>query len=158
MKFLALIIITLISCSQIMLAQAGFNKIFLASKGTWKYPVKQAYILGKNENCLDCNFSKGLTFVSDSSYPVHSVFDGVVVLVNKYDDVYIVITKYGDYFIGYSNLENAVVKKGDTIKTGNPIGHLGKTLDEIYSLDIALSKSDEELDASSWFVSKKPSQ
>ncbi len=156
MKKLSLSIISLIACLQITSAQVGSNKEFLASKGTWKYPVKQACIL--NKNCLDCNANNILTFLSDSCYPVTAVFDGVVVLITEYDNVFIVITKYGDYFLGYSNLDSTTVKKGDKLKAGDKIGYTGKNLDEIYCVDINLSSLNKDLDPSAWFVSEKPSQ
>lgn len=155
MKYWIFTITILIACSQIISAQADSNKIFLASKGTWKYPVSQGFIL---ENNLGYNGNKTVIFISDSAATVNAVFAGVVVLVNKYDDAYMVITKYGNYFIGYSNMGNCIVKKGNKIKAGDVIGYVGKDLDDRYGIDIILSNSNGDLDAISWFSSALPAR
>ena len=144
---------------QISLGQIDSNKTFLASKGKWKLPVKNGYILEKNFH--EHSSSMGMNIFCDSSMEVHAVFEGEVILVNEYDSVFIDVVKYGDYFIAYSNLENPCVRKGDEIKAGDTIGHTGKNLDEVYGVDINLSKRQEDINPSAWFtyeVTKTPSQ
>ena len=97
--------------------------------------------------------TKSLTLISDSSYSVNTIFEGVVVLVTEYDSVFMVITKYGNYFFGYSGLSKSIVKKGDKLKAGKTIGNMGKDLDGKYSLDFTLYKGEEELDPYLWLAS-----
>lgn len=155
MKHWILTITILIACSQIISAQADSNKTFLASRGTWKYPVSKGFIL---ENNLGYNGNRTVIFISDSAATVNAIFAGVVVLVNKYDDAYMVVIKYGDYFIGYSNMGSCIVKKGDKIKAGDIIGYVGKDLDDRYGVDMILSNRDGDIDASFWFSSDLPAK
>jgi septal ring factor EnvC (AmiA/AmiB activator) len=144
---------------QITFGQVDSNKFFLESKGKWKLPVKNGYILERNFH--EHSSSMGMNIFCDSSMEVHAVFEGEVILVNEYDSVFIVVVKYADYFIGYSNLESPCVKKGDRIKAGDKIGYTGKNLDEVYGVDISLSKNQEDIDPSAWFtyeVIKTPSK
>ena len=126
------------------------DSLFLASKGTWKYPVLKCSI--QKELHETGHRSLGVNFISDSSYSVKAVFEGIVILVNEYDSVHMVVTRYGSYFIGYSNLELPQVKKGDTIKAGQVIGRMAKNLDDVYSVEMMLSTKDEDYkELETWF-------
>jgi len=126
------------------------DSLFLAAKGSWKYPASKCSI--QKERHETGHRSLGVNFISDSSYPVKAVFEGIVILVSEYDSVHMVVTRYGSYFIGYSNLELPQVKKGDTIKAGQIIGRMAKNLDEVYSVDMMLSTKDEDnIALEAWF-------
>jgi murein hydrolase activator len=130
------------------LAQVDSNQVFLASKGTWKFPVSQGHML---DRVRKYNYS-GITISSDSVFEVKAVFDGRILLINQYDDVFLIIIKYGSYYLAYSNLAKVIVKKGDTIKKGEMIGPAGKNLDNTYALDLQFSKNYMDIDPSDWFV------
>lgn len=126
------------------------DSIFLASKGSWKYPVLKCSI--QKEDFSHVTNLTVRVFISDSSYPVKAVFEGEVVLVNEYDSVHMVITRFGSYFIVYSNIEFPQVKKGDTIKAGQVIGRMAKNLDDVYSVEMMLSTKDEDYkELETWF-------
>lgn len=143
----------LLCCCQIILAQIDPGKTFLASKGTWKYPVSKGFILKSN---FEDNRSKSVIFIADSAATVNAVFNGTVVLVNKYDDVYMIVIKYDEYFMGYSNLGSCTVKKGDPVKAGDVIGYVGKDIDGRYGIDFILNDESAELDATTWFSQTAP--
>jgi hypothetical protein len=144
-------ILFLFPLSQFSFGQVDSDSVFLASKGTWKYPNSKCSI-HKTGNGPVADPSTGLVFLCDSSYPVKAVFEGMVVLVNEYDSLHMVITRFGSYFIVYSNLEFPQVKKGDTIKTGHTIGRMAKNLDNVYSVEMMLATRDMEYkDLDAWF-------
>lgn len=144
-------IVLLFHISQLVLGQVDSNRIFLASKGTWKYPVVSCQ---EKKADIDLNHSDSLSLylIGDSAYPVGSIFEGVVILTTQYDDVYLIIIKYGDYFIGYSNLTIPIVKKGDKVVRGQIIANMGKNLDEDFGIEIQLAKSGDDINIKPWFV------
>jgi Peptidase family M23 len=147
-------IVLLFHISQLVYGQVDSNRIFLASKGTWKYPASKCIIQKRGHGPV-ADLSTAVVFICDSSYPVKAVFEGEVILVNEYDSVHLVVTRYGSYFIGYSNLEVPQVKKGDTIKVGQIIGRMAKNLDEVYSVEMMLSaKDDDDIELEPWFKKK----
>lgn len=133
-------------------AQKYSDRIFLASKGKWEYPVLKCTVEPKN-TCFSDN--KGISFNSDSSYPVKAVFEGEVVLVNEYDSLFMTVIKYGNYFVGYSNLAKSFVQKGDRIKAGQPVGNMGTTIDDSYNVDMQLSsQKNDDIEIRPWFQNR----
>ena len=149
------VILSLLIFCQIAFSQKSLNKIFLSSKGKWNYPVVDFKSFKSNNNpSAEFPPNKGVTFNCDSSYLVFAVFKGEVILVTAYDSLYLVITKYGDYFIGYASLCNTIVKYGDMLKAGDPIGKMGFDLGGKYSLEMMLSsKKEDDIELYPWFKS-----
>lgn len=147
----ALVCILLSLVMQSSFAQIDSNKIFRASKGTWKYPVSNCRAI-EADVYLNHADNLSLYLMSDSSYPVSSIFEGEVILNHEYDSVYMVVVMYGDYFIGYSNLTAPMVKKRDKIVRGQVIGNMGKDVDEYFGIEIQLAYSAGDIDIKPWFV------
>jgi hypothetical protein len=71
--------------------------------------------------------------------------------VVKVEDMYVVISSCKKIYFGYSNLEEVFVKKGDSIKTGMPLGTI--SIDETgnYSLLFLLQVAEKEKNPAYWF-------
>jgi hypothetical protein len=143
-----LLLVFIVQCHCVC-AQTDMDKAFLMLKGTWKYPVDNTLPV---ETDMQTVFPNAMSFVSDSSYDVHSVAEGEVVCVTKYDDIFMVVVKQGNYFIGYSNLSKVGVKKYDLLESGQTIGNMGLDLDDKYRLDVQLTNRNTDMDISSWFA------
>lgn len=82
-----------------------------------------------------------VTFYSKDS-TVYASSDGVVRSIILVEDFTVLIVENKNYFFMYSNLGSVNVKKGDTIKTNDVIGHTTKNLDGEIAVDIYLSNQE----------------
>jgi septal ring factor EnvC (AmiA/AmiB activator) len=99
------------------------------------------YIKGITHN------NPGITIEAASGNTVKAVFDGIVQNVINVGDVQAVILRHGKYFTTYSNLSGASVSKGESVKTGQPLGKLA----DIGQLEFILSDDkDRNLDPEKW--------
>lgn len=72
----------------------------------------------------------GITISTPSAgTTVKAVFDGEVSGVSNIGDGMVVMIKHGKYFTVYSNLSSASVKRGDMVRTGDPIGRTAEADD-----------------------------
>jgi murein hydrolase activator len=81
--------------------------------------------------------SAGITIESSPGASVTSVFEGYVQSVFNVEGMTAVMVRHGNYFSTYSNLSEASVSKGQSIKTGQTLGKLSENgqLDFIISDD-----------------------
>lgn len=154
-KNIALFVLIVYSYSSTAQADSC-TRAFIAAKGNLIYPVDHVSAIENDEQrqhrCNKENFSKAVTFYSDSARVVSAVFNGKVISLAHYDDIFFVIIKSGDYYISYSNLSVTTVKNGGSIKAGEPIGNMAKNLDGIYSVDLQLANStNNDIDLYPWF-------
>ncbi len=156
---ITLIILSLLF-TNISFGQKRENEIFKASKGGWEMPIKKYINLTDNytkrkyytSTCSGQNDSL-LIITTDSAYLVKSLHKGKVILVSQIDsNSFILTVKFGDYFLTYVSLGKVFVKNNDEINAGDIIGKIGKNLDNIYELDIFLSKRDKYLCAKNWII------
>ena len=136
------------------LGQVDSSNIFLKSKGTWNYPIKN---VSKIETIIDRNKEHGFTdpknisFYANDCEDVKCVHEGKVILVTAIDTLFVIITKFGDYYITYDGLSKTNIKVGDYILVGQEIGLLGKNFNDEFCINVYLSINDKGLDASVWF-------
>jgi murein hydrolase activator len=71
--------------------------------------------------------SVGVTIESSPGASVTSVFDGYVQSVFSVEDMTVVMVRHGKYFTTYSNLSEASVSKGQTVKLGQVLGKLSES-------------------------------
>jgi hypothetical protein len=71
---------------------------------------------------------------------------------------FIIIIKYGDYYITYFPLDRRLFNIEDEIKAGEILGKIAKDIDNIYSLEIRLSKGEKDLFIKNWINWKTKSK
>jgi septal ring factor EnvC (AmiA/AmiB activator) len=102
---------------------------FARNKGKLPWPVATATIsrgYGQQQHPeirqVQIN-NTGVDLRTEPGASVRTVFEGVVTGVQYVPGyAYTVIVRHGDYYSVYSNMESIQVKKGDTLKTGAPVG------------------------------------
>jgi murein hydrolase activator len=98
--------------------------------------------------------NNGIDFATPVGSDARAVFDGVVVSTNRITQSNnAVIIRHGDYFTVYSNLEQVYVKRGDKLKTKDPIGrvhtHVGESKTELH---FELWKNRQILNPTPWLA------
>jgi hypothetical protein len=150
MQKLTLIIFTFLFIT-ISFGQRRENEIFEASKGSWEIPLVNCKTCSILENSNNIRIDLGLIIIVDSAYKVKALQDGRIILATETDSSSFVITvKYGDYFITYFALNELLFKKEDEIKAGDIIGRVAKDMDNLYSLELRLSKGEKDLPIKNW--------
>ncbi len=96
-------------------------------------------------------YNPGITFVSPAPVAARSCYDAVVETVVEVEGTYVVIASCKKIYFGYSNLEEVFVKKGDTIKTGTPVGTIGMDGLGNYTLLFLLQVQEKETNPHPWF-------
>jgi murein DD-endopeptidase MepM/ murein hydrolase activator NlpD len=96
-------------------------------------------------------YNPGITFVSPAPVAARSCYDAVVENVVEVEGMYVVVASCKKIYFGYSNLDEVFVKKGDSIKTGTPVGTI--SIDETgnYSLLFLLQVGEKEKNPAYWF-------
>jgi murein DD-endopeptidase MepM/ murein hydrolase activator NlpD len=98
-------------------------------------------------------FDSSLRIITDSTYPVKAVHDGVIIAVIEVEGEYTVLTNFGNYFIAYRRLTKPNLINGKFIKAGQQLGQLVKDwTEDNYTLEIILSKGTKQLNAEKWFA------
>jgi septal ring factor EnvC (AmiA/AmiB activator) len=133
---------------------------FELNKGKLPWPVQEGIVVrkfGKQSHPLypgiEINGS-GLHIVTSKGSDAEAIFNGEVlnILVGSAGTKNVMI-RHGNYITSYNHLENAYVKKGDRITTGQKIGKIftdkvsGKT-----TLIFILLKNTYKLDPASWML------
>jgi len=120
--------------------QRGADTSIQKTKGYWIDPIERIVSIDTSKDCGHCmerNYSIKIT--SDSPSIVRSVLPGKVAMVTEVGDFYAVITIYKNSFLYYSGLQSVLVKKGDSITIGQPMGHLQNTNDNRYEIEMGLT-------------------
>ena len=158
MRTPCVLVILFLTLSYSTLAQKKTSLLFLKAKGTFSYPIKNVSEINTysiRKNICDGDFgSKKTVFYTDSSCVVSAVFNGKVRTVTMVEDFYVIITEFEGYFLTYSGVIDPIVKKGDSIKTGQLISSTGKDLDDRFCVEIYLSTATKDIDPFPWFKSK----
>ena len=102
---------------------------FADNKGKLPWPVGSGVItsrFGTNRHPVLKHISttnNGLDIATKSGSTARAIFDGKVSnIINNPSFKTAVIVKHGNYFTVYANLSSVVVKQGDKIKVGQPLG------------------------------------
>jgi murein DD-endopeptidase MepM/ murein hydrolase activator NlpD len=98
-------------------------------------------------------YNPGITLSSPAPVMANACYDAVVENIVLIEGKYAVLTSYNGLYLGYSHLDEVVVKKGDQLKKGAAIGTLA--LDETgnYTLLLLLQLNNKERDPYPWFES-----
>ncbi len=134
------------------------NDQFSANKGKLPWPVSKGRVTGRFgehphpalKGIMIQN--NGIDIEAESRASVKSLFSGTVASVTRipgYD--YMVMIRHGLYFTVYSKVVTVAVKKGDTVTTGQVIGHLGSDAPELH---LEIWKDKTKMNPESWIAKK----
>ena len=126
---------------------------FEKDKGHIPWPVRSGIIttrFGPHEVIKGIiHNSEYITIVSLPGASVTNVFDGNVQSVFNVEGMTVVMIRHGKYFTTYSNLSEASVSKGQSVKTGQILGRLSGS----GQLDFVISdEKDQYFDPEKWLV------
>jgi septal ring factor EnvC (AmiA/AmiB activator) len=110
--------------------------------GAQKHPVYKNISLPAND---------GITITAQKGSEARSVFEGVVkqiMIMPGYG--HCVLVQHGEYFTFYCKLAKAVVKSGQKVKAGDPLGTLETTEDNSAQLHFQLWKGNVKQNPSLW--------
>lgn len=110
--------------------------------GAQKHPVYKNISLPAND---------GITITAQKGSEARSVFEGVVkqiMIMPGYG--HCVLVQHGEYFTFYCKLAKAVVKSGQKVKAGDPLGTLETTEDNSSQLHFQLWKGNVKQNPSLW--------
>lgn len=128
---------------------------FERNKGSLPWPVDNGAItipFGRSRiGQLDFD-NPGITIGTPSAgTPVKAVFNGEVSAVSNTGDGMMVMVRHGKYFTVYSNLSSANVTKGQSVTTGQLIGHAAQADDGGGGqVDFMIMKEYDRVNPSSW--------
>lgn len=141
-------------------AEMTLSGNFANNKGRLPWPVEKGVVsssFGKHASVVSDKVvvtNNGIDIAVSENSLARAVFDGMVVSVNKLTaSNTVIIIRHGDYFTVYSNIEEAVVKRGDNVKTKQNLGKIhtnkieGKT-----ELHFELLKEKDRLNPESWLA------
>lgn len=93
----------------------------------------------------------GITISTQVGATVKTVYDGEVAGVYNMGDGMAVTIRHGKYFTTYNNLSSSSVKKGDVVKTGQPIGRAGRDEDGVGGqIDFLLMIETKNVNPEAW--------
>ena len=136
----------------------ALNDQFSANKGKLPWPVGKGKISGRFGDHPHPYLkgimvqNNGIDIEAESKASVKNLFNGTVASVTRipgYD--YMVMIRHGLYFTVYSKMVTVAVKKGDTVKTGQVIGHLGSEEPELH---LEIWKDKTKMNPESWIAKK----
>lgn len=139
-------------------AEKTLSTSFSANKGKLPWPVERGVIsssYGKHTSVVSDKVTvtnTGIDIATEGNAQARAVFDGVVTSVTKLSGSNtVVIIRHGDYFTVYSNIEEAIVKRGDNVKTKQNLGriHTNKAENKT-ELHFELLKGTERDNPESW--------
>ena len=136
----------------------NLSKNFVANKGQLPMPVTGAativssFGVHKHREWNVSTNSSGIDIQAQRNSDIRSVFDGEVsriIAFPGYNNC--VILRHGDYYTFYANIINVYVKKGQKVKTGQPLGRIYADSDTgIASMHFQLWKETNKLDPEPW--------
>ncbi len=96
--------------------------------------------------------NNGVDIATPQGGKAKCIFEGVVSTVMNITNLnYVIMVRHGDYLSVYSNIQTVYVKKGDKLKTGQPIGLVATTVGETRpKLHFELWQGTTVLNPSSW--------
>ena len=104
---------------------------FANNKGKLPWPVERGVVsssYGKHASVVSDKVTvtnSGIDIATDENAQARAVFDGVVTSVTKLTGSNtVIIIRHGEYFTVYSNIEEAIVKRGDNVKTKQNLGRI----------------------------------
>lgn len=131
---------------------------FEKNRGSLPWPVDQRVVtLHFGVNSIPAKprninvVSDGITMETAIGAAVKAIFDGEVASIMEIADKMLVMIKHGKYFSAYSNLESAVVKKGQKVTRGQVIGKAGSNDDGVGEMELIITnEKGANLNPESW--------
>ena len=133
---------------------------FESNKGRLPMPITGPYLITSH---YGVNYVEGLKNVKFNNHGIDiqgkegcqakAVFDGTVSYVFQHmqnEGSYIVMVRHGQYISAYFNLTNLKVKKGDKVKTNEPLGTVCINATGNYTMQFQLRKDTQSLNPELW--------
>ena len=112
-------------------AEKTLSTNFANNKGKLPWPVERGVVsssYGKHASVVSEKVTvtnSGIDIATNENAQARAVFDGVVTSVTKLTGSNtVIIIRHGEYFTVYSNIEEAIVKRGDNVKTKQNLGRI----------------------------------
>ena len=112
-------------------AEKTLSTTFANNKGKLPWPVERGVVsssYGKHASVVSEKVTvtnSGIDIATNENAQARAVFDGVVTSVTKLTGSNtVIIIRHGEYFTVYSNIEEAIVKRGDNVKTKQNLGRI----------------------------------
>ena len=135
---------------------------FESNKGRLPAPITGPYLITSH---YGVNYVEGLKNVKFNNHGVdlqgkegcsaRAIFDGTVSYVFQHmqnEGSYIVMVRHGQYISAYFNLTNLKVKKGDKVKTNEPLGTICANGTGNYVMQFQLRKDTQSLNPELWLA------
>lgn len=135
---------------------------FESNKGRLPVPVTGPYLLTSH---YGVNYVEGLKNVKFNNHGIdirgkqncsaRAIFDGTVSYIFEHPQIqgsYIVMIRHGQYISAYFNLTDLKVKKGDKVKTNEPIGLVRADASGNYTMQFQLRKDKARLNPEQWLA------
>lgn len=94
--------------------------------------------------------SDGISIETNIGANVKAIFDGEVVSVSNLGDRQLVILKHGRYFTTYSNLQKAIVSRGQKVTAGQVLGQAGANDEGAGSMDLQMDTERGTINPEQW--------
>jgi len=129
---------------------------FADNKGKITFPVEKGSVthrFGRQphpvfKNIVEDNI--GIKIAVSPGTKARCVFPGVVSSIQAINGTRTVVVKHGSYFTVYSNLASTLVKSGQQVSAGTPIGEIGSDFDDSITLDFQVWKGTDPVDPLGW--------
>ena len=138
-------------------ADAKLSSNFSSNKGRLPMPITGSYsvvghygnysVAGLRNVTLD---NKGIDIRGQQGCAARAVFNGTVSSIFQYGGSYIVMLRHGSYISVYSGLSSVSVRKGQSVKTKDILGAIGKDADGRYILHFQLRQESTRLNPEQW--------
>ncbi len=130
---------------------------FTANKGKLPWPVKTGKVIlkfGTSRHPTLPNItrhSSGVKIITNTNSDVNAVFNGTISEIQKIKGGNIAVyIRHGNYLTVYQNLKSLYVKKGQKIKTNNPIGKVAIDSEGKSIFRFLIFKDDKKQNPADW--------
>lgn len=138
-------------------ADAKLSANFASNKGRLPMPITGSYnVVGHYGNYSVAGLknvtlaNKGIDIRGQKGCSARAVFDGTVSAVFQYAGSYTIMIRHGNYISVYSGLSNISVRKGQTVKTRDPLGAVIPNADGHHVLHFQLRTTSTPLNPEVW--------
>lgn len=138
-------------------ADAKLSSTFTSNKGRLPMPITGSYsVIGHYGNYSVAGLrnvtlnNKGIDIRGQQGCAARAVFSGTVSSIFQYGGSYIVMLRHGSYISVYSGLSSVSVQKGQSVKTKDTLGAIGKDADGRYVLHFQLRNQSTHLNPEQW--------
>lgn len=131
---------------------------FANNKGALPWPVEKGVVtvrFGKQPDPMDHKLiieSNGVRITTAANQSVRSVFDGVVLAIQKnpQNGILSVLVQHGNYISVYANLKSVSISKGEKVKTKQIIGVVNTDATGKSVLKFQIWNNDQQMNPSLW--------